>query len=58
MTTPPSRGQRKKRRTAEEVGEEVDVGGLEVEEVQEGSVVHGERGPRRGNSREIRGEGV
>jgi hypothetical protein len=38
------------------VGEEVDVGGLEVEEVEEGGVVHGERGPRRGDTREIRGE--
>jgi len=32
------------------------VGGLEVEEVEEGRVVHGGRGPRRGDSRGIGGE--
>jgi len=37
----------------------VDVGGLEVEEVEEGGVDHGERGPRRGDSRggSVRGGG-
>jgi len=34
------------------------VGGLEVEEVEEGGVVHGGRGPRRGDSRGIGGEAV
>jgi len=34
------------------------VGGLEVEEVEEGSVVHGGHGPCRGGSRGIRGEAV
>jgi hypothetical protein len=37
---------------------EVDVGGLEVEGVEEDSVVHGERGPRRDDSRGIGGEAV
>ena len=32
----------------DEVGEVVHVGGLKVEEVEEGRVVDGERGPRRG----------
>jgi len=34
------------------------VGGLEVEEVEEGGVVHGGRGPRRGDSRGIGGKEV
>jgi len=34
------------------------VGGLEVEEVEEGGVVHGGRGPRRGDPRGIEGETV
>jgi len=34
------------------------VCGLEVEEVEEGGVVHGGRGPRRGGSRGIGGEAV
>ena len=42
----------------EEVGEEMYAGGLEVEEVEEGGVVHGERGPRRGDARGIGGEAV
>jgi len=34
------------------------VGGLEVEEVEEGGVVHGGGGPRRGDSRGIGGGAV
>ena len=57
MTTP-SRGRRKKLRTEEEVGDVVHVGGLKVEEVEEGRVVDGERGPRRGDARGIGGKAV
>jgi len=35
VTTPPSRGRRKKERTEEDVGDVAHVGGLEVEEVEE-----------------------
>jgi len=40
------------------VGEEMDVCCLEVKEVEEGGVVHGGSGPRRGDSRGIGGEAV
>ena len=36
----------------------VHVGGLKVEEVEEGRVVDGERGPRRGDARGIGGKAV
>jgi hypothetical protein len=42
----------------EDVGEVADVGGLEVEEIEEGGVVHGGHGPCRGGSRGIGGEAV
>ena len=58
MTTPPSRGRRKKRRTEEDVGEDADVGALEVEEVEEGRVVHGGRGRRHGDAKGIGGKAV
>jgi len=41
VTTPPSRGRRKKRRPQEDVGEDADVGALEVEEVEQGRVYPG-----------------
>jgi hypothetical protein len=47
VTTSPSRGRRKKYHTEEDVGDVAYVCGLEVEEVEEGGVVHGGRGPRR-----------
>jgi len=34
------------------------VGGLKVEEVEEGRVVHGGRGPRRGDPRGMGGKAV
>jgi len=36
----------------------ITVGALEVEEVEEAHVVHGGRGPRRGDQRGIGGEAV
>jgi hypothetical protein len=44
VTTPPSRGRRKKGRTEEDVGEDADVGALEVEEVEQGHVVQNHSG--------------
>ena len=58
MTTPPSRGRREKGRTDEEAGDVVHVGGLKLKEVEEGRVVDGERGPRRGDARGIGGKAV
>jgi len=36
----------------------VQVGGLKLKEVEEGRVVDGERGPRRGDARGIGGKAV
>ena len=42
----------------EDVGELPDIGSLEVEEVEEGGVVHGGRGPSRRGLRRIGGEAM
>ena len=55
MTTPPSRGRRKKWRAEEDVGDDTDVGALKGEEVEQGRVVHGGRGRRHGDAKGIGG---